>query len=317
MLIGAHAPRDTVHDDSDAARFHISLLLECVEGKACLIQKDHTAQWPIAHGLLGHCWYYLATMADSLNFLFGQFVPRCVHRVDKYFPYNVLQLMDGGTVELHIDGKAQRLAGRTFWSSYPGPRIRFGPTGEADCWVHRYLAFSGPAVERWRAAGIFPIQPQPVDVLNDYPHRFDEMLELSRRVDRWGAARAALMLESILTELAERRSRPNEMPAWIEPVLAAAHQFENSAVDQSRLATEAGMTPRTFRRQFQSVMGMSASEYVISARINHARELLGMTQLPIKKIAEQLGYKDVSFFTRQFKKVTGVAPAAYRRTREV
>lgn len=107
------------------------------------------------------------------------------------------------------------------------------------------------------------------------------------------------------------------LPKWIEPVLAVAQKFGDEVVDGERLAAEAGMTPRTFRRQFQSVMGVAAGEYVISTRINHAKELLGMTQLPIKQVAEQLGYRDVSFFTRQFRKAAGVAPAAYRRSREM
>lgn len=265
--------------------------------------------------MLGHVWYYLATVAETINFLFGQFVPRCTHRVDKHFTYNVLQLADGGAVDLGVDGQRYHLTGRTFWSSYPGPQIRFNPASGHETWVHRYLAFSGPGVERWRAAGIFPVQPQPVDVRSDFPQRFDQMLELSRRADRFGVARAALMLETILTELAEARSRPNVLPKWIEPVLAAAQQFGDD-VDQARLADEAGMTPRTFRRQFRDVMDMSAGEYVIATRVNHAKELLGMTQLPVKQVAEQLGYRDVSFFTRQFRKVAGVAPAAYRRSRE-
>jgi AraC-like DNA-binding protein len=259
--------------------------------------------------------YYSATVAEAITFLFGQFVPECVHRIDKRFDYNVLQLADGGAVDLHIDGEPHRISGRKFWSSYPGPHIRFGPAAGHETWVHRYLAFNGPGVERLRAAGLFPIAPQSVDPRSDYPQRFDELLELSRRNDRFGVARAALLLEAILTELAEARSRPNELPLWIDPVLATAQQL-GAEVDQSRLADEAGMSPRTFRRQFQSVMGMSPRDYVISSRINHAKELLGTTQLPIKRIAEQLGYRDVFFFTRQFRKVTGVAPAAYRRSRE-
>ena len=259
--------------------------------------------------------YYSANVSQAITFLFGQFVPRCAHRVDKRFGYNVLQLADGGAVDVCIDSVPHRIAGRTFWSSYPGPNIRFTPAAGHATWVHRYLAFSGPGVDHWRAAGLFPIAPQAVDPRSDYPQRFDLLLELSRRNDRWGAARAALLLESILTELAEARARPNEMPGWIGPVLAAAQQL-GGEVDQTRLADEAGMSPRTFRRQFQSVMGMSPRDYVISSRIGHAKDLLGTTQLPIKQIADQLGYRDVFFFTRQFRKVTGVAPAAYRRSRE-
>ena len=43
-------------------------------------------------------------MRRDVQFLFGQFVPRCTHRIDKHFEdYNVLQFIDGGAVNLAID----------------------------------------------------------------------------------------------------------------------------------------------------------------------------------------------------------------------
>ena len=254
------------------------------------------------------------SMAEAISFLFGAFVPRCTHRIDKRFDYNVLQFADGGGVELSVDGDVKRLQGRWFWSSYPGPRIRFAPASPHKTWVHRYLAFTGPGVQRWREAGIFPIAPQAVHG-GDFAQRFDELLELSRRSDRWGVARASLLLETLLTELGELRGRASTLPGWIEPVLARARQL-GEAASQEQLAAEAGMSPRTFRRQFQAVMGVPAIDFVIARRIDHAKEMLGTTALPIKNVAEQLGYRDVFFFTRQFRKVTGVTPAAYRRSRE-
>src|SRR5438270_13275046 len=141
------------------------------------------------------------------------------------------------------------------------------------------------------------------------------MLELSSRTDRWGATRAALALESILIELAEERARPAATPAWLEATLARM-QTMGGEVHQDDLAKEAGMPQRTFRRKFTAAIGTSPQEYQIACRIGHARQMLGATELPIKTIAEQLGYRDVSFFTRQFRTVTGVPPAAYRRSRE-
>jgi transcriptional regulator GlxA family with amidase domain len=182
--------------------------------------------------------------------------------------------------------------------------------------VHRYLAFRGPAVSRWREAGLFPLAPQrPAPSGEDYARRFDELLELSRRTDRWGHARAALALETILTELAEARTRPRETPAWLEPALMRM-QTLGAPLDQLELAREAGMPPRTFRRRFSAAMGCSPQRYLIQCRLGHAREMLGNTDLPIKTIAAQLGYADVSFFTRQFRALAGVSPAAYRRSRE-
>jgi AraC family transcriptional regulator of arabinose operon len=254
-------------------------------------------------------------MATDVQFLFGQFVPNCNHIRDKQFDYYVLQLSDGGSVDLTIDAQHFRLEGRWFWSSYPGPRIAFKPTEPGGTWVHRYLAFGGPGVRQWIKQGIFPIPPQPVHQRDDYPRRFDELLELSRRTDKLGTARASLLLESILTELAETRARPEASPTWLAPVLSQA-QLLGAHVHTDELAAEAGMTPRSFRRRFTQEVGQSPRNYVIACRIGHAKDMLGRTELPIKQIAQQLGYNDVYFFTRQFKKVTGVAPSAYRKSRE-
>ena len=67
-------------------------------------------------------------MRRDIQFLFGQFIPRCTHQIDKYFEdYNVLQLMAGGAVNLTVGEDIFHLEGRWFWSSYPGPRIAFRP----------------------------------------------------------------------------------------------------------------------------------------------------------------------------------------------
>ncbi len=87
-------------------------------------------------------------------------------------------------------------------------------------------------------------------------------------------------------------------------------------IDYDRLAIEAGMSPRTYRRRFAAALGTSPQAYAIACRIGHARQMLGTTELPIKTIAQQLGYRDVFFFSKQFARFAGISPAAYRRTKE-
>jgi AraC-like DNA-binding protein len=255
-------------------------------------------------------------MRRAIQFLFGQFVPQCRHRIDKHFDdYYVLQYMDGGAIELEIDLKTYHLQGRWFWSSYPGPRIGFHAVGPGKTWVHRYLAFRGAAVKQWMAAGLFPIAPQQPAPGVDYSVQFDDMLELSRRTDSWGPARGALLLETMLVELAEGRAKPRVVPAWLETALAKIAAL-GGEIQYDDLANEAGMSGRTFRRRFAAALGTSPRSCAIACRIGHAKQMLGATELPIKTIAQQLGYRDVFFFSRQFTRFTGISPAAYRRTKE-
>ncbi len=75
----------------------------------------------------------------------------------------------------------------------------------------------------------------------------------------------------------------------------------------------AGLERRTFLRRFANAMGMTPIEYCRAVRIARARELLECGNTPQKEIAQSLGYKDVASFARVFRKVTGLAPGAYRK----
>jgi transcriptional regulator GlxA family with amidase domain len=58
---------------------------------------------------------------------------------------------------------------------------------------------------------------------------------------------------------------------------------------------------------------MTPIEYCRRVRIARARELLISGDTPQKMIAQSLGHKDVASFARVFRKVTGLAPGAYRK----
>ena len=65
-------------------------------------------------------------------------------------------------------------------------------------------------------------------------------------------------------------------------------------------------------RWFNSLTGMSPTRYVIHQRVARAVELISMTHHSIEKIACELGYRDVHFFSRQFTRVMGRPPGQFR-----
>jgi AraC-like DNA-binding protein len=259
---------------------------------------------------------------DDLIFLHCGAMPACDARVDKHFDgYWTLQFGVSGGVELFYDERRHLLTRETawFWPAFPGPRIRFhvadGPT-----WDHRYAAFRGPRVARWVADGLWPEEPQavpPSDAAR-YAAEFDRLLAHIRRGDRWGNARAVHTLEGLLLDLAEARSGPTARQPAPEPWLSALLDdgtADDFAPDFAAVARGHGMALATLRRRFREATGTALHEYVLQRRIARARALLGDTDLPIKAVAERLGYQDVYFFTRQFRQRVGVPPAAYRRSR--
>lgn len=63
---------------------------------------------------------------------------------------------------------------------------------------------------------------------------------------------------------------------------------------------------------FKKEMGMPLTEYVNTARVSRAQVLLYTTDLPIKNIALQCGISDMYYFSRMFKRISGVTPTVYR-----
>ncbi|EJK2426909.1 helix-turn-helix transcriptional regulator [Vibrio parahaemolyticus] len=73
-------------------------------------------------------------------------------------------------------------------------------------------------------------------------------------------------------------------------------------------------SPTSFSRFFHQEVGISFRDYVTSQRIALAKKaLIEDKSVKISYVAYQCGYRDVSYFSRIFKKKTGVSPGDYRK----
>jgi AraC-like DNA-binding protein len=63
----------------------------------------------------------------------------------------------------------------------------------------------------------------------------------------------------------------------------------------------------------KNITGKTACDVVEEKIVAEAKKILMQTRLQVKQIAWQLGYEDQYYFSRMFKKQTGVSPRAYRK----
>ena len=89
------------------------------------------------------------------------------------------------------------------------------------------------------------------------------------------------------------------------------NNFEQS-IQVSDLATMVNVTSRTLNRRFQSCVAMRPIEYIQAVRIEQAKRLLESGKVSIKSLAYQVGYNDISSFTRLFKRATELTPKEYQ-----
>lgn len=79
------------------------------------------------------------------------------------------------------------------------------------------------------------------------------------------------------------------------------------------IAARLGYSTTHCNRAFHQIYGMSPRQYLSRLIIRHAKLLLMDNSLSVETIAHRLGYRDVSHFSKQFKRWTGLPPMGYRR----
>jgi transcriptional regulator GlxA family with amidase domain len=89
------------------------------------------------------------------------------------------------------------------------------------------------------------------------------------------------------------------------------HFAEEVRVDD--LAAGVYMSPRNFARRFHAVTGDAPIRYVHRLRINQARRLLESGTRTVQTVSRDVGYADLTFFRRLFKRYTGMPPQEYGR----
>jgi AraC-like DNA-binding protein len=88
--------------------------------------------------------------------------------------------------------------------------------------------------------------------------------------------------------------------------------FANNMLSIPLLAEEAEISEVYLRKLFKQQYHISPSQYLISARIKKAKQLLEYRFLTLEECASLCGFSTVQYFCRVFKKNTGMTPSEYR-----
>jgi len=102
----------------------------------------------------------------------------------------------------------------------------------------------------------------------------------------------------------------NEM---MEQALQYIHEHYAEQLSVSNISSEFEIERRRFAYLFEQHTGMNPSTYITEYRIRRAKDLLEYGGIPVAEIAECVGYIDCFYFSRVFKKCTGLSPSAYRK----
>ncbi|MFO1880914.1 helix-turn-helix domain-containing protein [Pseudomonas aeruginosa] len=144
---------------------------------------------------------------------------------------------------------------------------------------------------------------------------FDALLEIiaRERGDRFSQLCATHLLVADAQRLSPilpgRRNHRDESILALQDWIEANHA---EPLGLERMAAQAGLALRTLKRRFGAATGLSPIRYLQQVRVDRAKKLLLVTPLSIREIAYEVGYENVSFFVRLFRKEAGDTPSHWR-----
>ena len=147
------------------------------------------------------------------------------------------------------------------------------------------------------------------------------LLQVIRMIEQFmGPAIASQSARSMLIDVSHSSQVPY-VPLLTETshtdlVVERAQQWLHKnmgRIELSRPRAGRAVSERTLARRFTLATGQTPHGYLQAVRLQAARALLEVGDLPVQSVAVQVGYNDVSSFTRLFKDVIGLTPGSYRR----
>ena len=102
------------------------------------------------------------------------------------------------------------------------------------------------------------------------------------------------------------------MAERVKRVIELMHVDPSRTFSLGEMAQSVNLSPPYFCYLFKSITGVPPARYLKSLRMEYAATLLTTTFLSVKEIVRRVGCTDESHFVRDFKRIYGVTPSAYR-----
>ncbi|RED89392.1 iron complex transport system substrate-binding protein [Cohnella phaseoli] len=177
---------------------------------------------------------------------------------------------------------------------------------------------AGSAVNRLLAESrafdkVYPIiLPEPGSVHSLIRRMYEEWRQSGVLVQIRMKSMLYEMIYELLSQLHHSKDRgsPSDLVAY---ALRYIHEHYADAVTMEQLAELLGCSSSYMYRLFKAEIGKSPNEIIIGIRMEHAKRRLLTTKLNLRDIALSVGYSDVYYFSRLFKKQFGVSPLQFRR----
>jgi AraC-like DNA-binding protein len=229
---------------------------------------------------------------------------------------------------LVLGGRGKCRLGAAEWQAVEAGALLWLPVGEAHAygsampdsdWKILWCHVRGSELTHWAAFFGFN-HSEPVFQADLTPPTVNHLHAVWQAIAggyaRADCLQAACSLRSFFTAFRRDVLFQGPRRSAAERVSEVARLFSERLQEPHRLdaaAAAAGLSVPHFIEVFKRLYDSPPMEYLLRVRISEACRLLLTSPLSVQAIGEQVGFADAAYFSRQFRAVMALSPAAYRR----
>lgn len=181
-------------------------------------------------------------------------------------------------------------------------------------WLHFNGVTAGGYYDEFIKNQFAPIKFQDTFLIESILRR---ILSLTIKKDVHSEIISSNLIVNLLTELIIQNNTEglalSLIPDYLKQTLKELEKHFLEPFSLEKLAASIGVSKYHLSREFKKYIGTTLNEYVITLRLNYAKELLRYSPSSVEDIAYACGINQVSHFINLFKDREGMTPLQYRK----
>lgn len=227
---------------------------------------------------------------------------------------NTAPLLNGLVITL--SGSADFSLNGEVYALHKGVILHAGPNMEIDILVTSQEPWHYAVIHYKSMNNTQSIKTGHFEIVTGQHHKMDYLIQQLIHFEKIPGDMNKLKCKSLFLQLIEfivicaKMQTSNNV---VDQAITFMTEHYTSSISITDIAEEVGCDRRRLAYLFDKQIGMSPIQFLTEYRLKHAKELLRTTSIPIKDIADLVGYQDAFYFCRVFKKQYEQTPTNFRK----
>lgn len=186
-------------------------------------------------------------------------------------------------------------------------------------WIHLYGATASAFYEEFNRSGSNIVRTGDQDPHQNPIHfLMKQLLSLEKERNSRTDYKASVLIHQLLNQLIEQKYELNfekqEVPSYILDMKSYLEEQIHTSISLETLEKKFLINRFQMIKEFTKYIGTPPIDYFINQKLSYTKHLLRHTSLTVQEVAETIAIENPAYFSRLFKKRTGISPVQYRKT---